>query len=746
MIKILNYKNIYGISELFGADNLAQINVIYAPNGTAKSSIADSLEKISNNQVGDIKDVYGGDKTPVFEIEIDDNEKCTSEHFCKFNVLKYTSTENFGLENKDCSNLVISKKVSSAVSKFLDTIQDAKNAIQSLISSQLPKKKNSTIEKSLLSIAGVTSPDDKGFYISLIKNVDLEVGPLSFHVDEKMLETLLNDKMKAACQTNEVKTGALEYFEEVKKISSSEGRHSIFDDSFQLQNLIDFHGKAKSTGFYKECDPKRELLINGEAVDEKEIEKIINDEMRRVFDKPEAKEKFDKIKKGLGKQKKQIAVLETNPALIPELIDYKKFSSRLFVSTFQNVVSSLKIEKQKIVDAQKAIDDILRKKDSDDELIKDIWSRFESRFQFKKFDLKIENEYSAKIGTAVPVFAKYVHGTKTKITDPKEFRFSTGEIKTYNLINFILTIEELRYRNEKVTIILDDAVDSFDYRNKYGIIDYLCDIKDDKNIQLLILTHNFDFYRSSILAFGKRNCNQYFAYKDNQGVVTFYDVKNKGYYLELSNFNAWKNNPTACQLFALAPFMRNVLQLRYSRSNEKVQNIDLFLHYRPEIEKKTVHDLISSFDLEKELTIPKEIKENDLYLASLFTTTNSLLDKEDKIKETNLEAKITIGLFIRLFLERYLFLLIKKHGGSLPTDDNKYTFTHTLIKNAQPYLKPEEKRSVTSANLASPSYLHANSFMYEPLIDVGFNDLVESATWLLNVNEKQGFIKADCNL
>ena len=69
-----------------------------------------------------------------------------------------------------------------------------------------------------------------------------------------------------------------------------------------------------------------------------------------------------------------------------------------------------------------------------------------------------------------------------------------------------------------------------------------------------------------------------------------------------------------------------------------------------------------------------------------------------------------------------------------------------MIKNAQPYLKPEEKRSVTSASLASPSYLHANSFMYEPLIDVGFNDLVESATWLLNVNEKQGFIKADCNL
>ena len=501
--------------------------------------------------------------------------------------------------------------------------------------------------------------------------------------------------------------------------------------------MIDFHEKAKNTGFYKESNPKRALLIDEEAVGENEIQRIIDEEMKRVFDNPEAKEKFDKIKKGFGKQKKQIDALETNPALIPELVDYKRFSSRLFVSVFQNVVSSLKIEKQKIIDAQKEIDDCLQKKDFEDELIKDIWARFESRFQFKKFDLKIENEYFAKIGTAVPVFAKYVHGTKTKITNPKEFRFSTGEIKTYNLINFILTVEEQRYRKEKVTIVLDDAVDSFDYKNKYGIIDYLCDIKDDKNIQLLILTHNFDFYRSSILAFGKSNCNQYFAYKDNQGTVTFYDVRKEGYYLELSNFNEWKGNLTACRLFALAPFMRNVLQLRYSSSNGKVQNIDLFLHYRPEIDMKTVHDLISSFDLEKELILPKGIKKSDLYLKTLSTTIKSLLNKENSIKETDLESKIAIGLFIRIFLEKYLYILIQNKGGTLPNEKDKYAYTRALIDSAQDYLSEKQKRDVRNANLVSPSYLHANSFMYEPLIDVGLSDLIESAKWLLNSNDNQ---------
>ena len=67
MISILKYENIFGIKELIGAETLGKINVIYAPNGTAKSSIADSLELISSKQIDSIKDVYGSNNTPTFK-------------------------------------------------------------------------------------------------------------------------------------------------------------------------------------------------------------------------------------------------------------------------------------------------------------------------------------------------------------------------------------------------------------------------------------------------------------------------------------------------------------------------------------------------------------------------------------------------------------------------------------------------------------------------------------------------------
>lgn len=131
----------------------------------------------------------------------------------------------------------------------------------------------------------------------------------------------------------------------------------------------------------------------------------------------------------MSKLTKQIHILEANPVLIPELSDFKKLTSRLFVTAFQNIISSLKIEKQKILNAQKEINDFLQKTKSNDELIKGIWSKFESRFQFKKFDLKIENEYSAKIGAAVPIFAKYIPGTSTRITDPENSALVREKLK-----------------------------------------------------------------------------------------------------------------------------------------------------------------------------------------------------------------------------------------------------------------------------------------------------------------------------
>ena len=47
--------------------------------------------------------------------------------------------------------------------------------------------------------------------------------------------------------------------------------------------------------------------------------------------------------------------------------------------------------------------------------------------------------------------------------------------------------------------MLDDISESFDYKNKYAIIEYISDISeytdanDEKLFKVLLLTHNFDF-------------------------------------------------------------------------------------------------------------------------------------------------------------------------------------------------------------------------------------------------------------
>ena len=57
-----------------------------------------------------------------------------------------------------------------------------------------------------------------------------------------------------------------------------------------------------------------------------------------------------------------------------------------------------------------------------------------------------------------------------------------------------------------------------------------------------------------------------------------------------------------------------------------------------------------------------------------------------------------------------------------------------LFSQVGPHLSIEEKAFVVRANVVAPSYVHANSFMYEPLIDVGAETLKSIAVGLRRLN------------
>lgn len=85
---------------------------------------------------------------------------------------------------------------------------------------------------------------------------------------------------------------------------------------------------------------------------------------------------------------------------------------------------------------------------------------------------------------------------------------SQGEKRALYILNIIFEIEARKELKQPSVLIIDDIADSFDYKNKYAIIEYLKEITTSNNFYQLILTHNFDFYRTTYGRLGIPRANR----------------------------------------------------------------------------------------------------------------------------------------------------------------------------------------------------------------------------------------------
>ena len=75
---------------------------------------------------------------------------------------------------------------------------------------------------------------------------------------------------------------------------------------------------------------------------------------------------------------------------------------------------------------------------------------------------------------------------------------STGEKKALYVLNVIFEVETRRKARQETLFVVDDIANSFDYQNKYAIIQYLKDTSQDPLFKQIIMTHNFDFFRTLV--------------------------------------------------------------------------------------------------------------------------------------------------------------------------------------------------------------------------------------------------------
>lgn len=710
----INLENCYGINKLeyeFDFTNGRNIS-IYAPNGCMKTSFSKTFlqlskklfpeDKIHNKPVNcDIKvDGIDIEAHSIFVVE-SLNEKYKSDKLSTL-LVDSVSMERYNELNKE----IIEKKKSliSELNKYSGVV---KTGIEEIMLNDFIDVYSYTSFFELLSYLDLTNVED----FSKFKYKDI--------FDPKVKELLSDEN---------ISSNIAEYYERYNKLieESPYFKKDVFNP-LKAENMIN---STKNEKFF---EAEHKIYLNGkvEPINSvEEFEEIILKAKEDLLSNQNLKEIEKKISQGVKSVKEFQELLEKYPELIPYLTKEKYPKLRLLLwKSYLKKIESAKVDLLEIYRTNKeGIQSIEEAANAQSTLWEEAVREFEQRF-YVPYKIYIDNKTSVVLGNQTPNI-KFKFPNTTTGTD-KEIDedilnglqvLSQGEKRALYLLHIIFEVKARQQKQQKTLFIIDDIVDSFDYKNKYAIIEYLKEIADEEIFNQIILTHNFDFFRTiqgRVLG-GSRFSNSFMAKKNDTHINLLKAGPN-----QIDNpFQEWKSKLTTDNnlLISIIPFIRNIAE--YIGDNHSENELTKLLHMKANTKDITIRDL--------ELIIKAVLKDmQNINLTNLDKKVYELIYEQADyiadspiIEEVELEKKIVLSIAIRLKAEEYMINKIAN-----PTFTNGITKYQTgklfnkikkdsLVDNA--ILKTLE-----SVNLITPENIHLNSFMYEPILDMAKAHLID---------------------
>lgn len=223
---------------------------------------------------------------------------------------------------------------------------------------------------------------------------------------------------------------------------------------------------------------------------------------------------------------------------------------------------------------------------------------------------------------------------------------SQGEKKALYVLNILFEIEVRKKAKLETLLIVDDIADSFDYKNKYAIIQYLKDIADDPHFNLIILTHNFDFYRTVQSRFvSYSNCLM--ASKSSAGITL-----NQAAGIQNVFVNDWKLHfyDTPMKRVASIPFLRNLIEFTRGPLDANFIKLTSLLHWKTDSAQITQSELDSIYN-NLFATTGASLDGTSPVITQIRKEANDCLTAPDGI---NFENKIVLAVAIRLVAEEFM--------------------------------------------------------------------------------------------
>lgn len=728
-----HFRNCYGLKSFDLPEiDFQQCNsaLIYAPNGVMKSSFSNVLSDISK-----------GCKTC---------DRIFAQNVCNYDF-EYRGEHYHYDVASDSAELSPVDKI-YVIHTFLDTFEFTKESVGTLLADEPIRNAYNSfmaqfsgeirkIGEKLKALTGLTKSKLK---VNLIKDLGLPTTADWTDIIEKVQERmptnrsyafwdawkytdLFNDKTEALYENSEFEAHLSDYIDSLDSLLRD---NPILNTQFTDRHAESLGKELKKNNLFA---AQHTIHLKGDTTVIHSLEEwntAVTAQIEKLYETPELKKPFENLKRLLTANADVLKLrdaLVSNREIIPLLQNISELKIQAWLDCFLKLDAPFAAYYEKISQYTARIKALYTQAAVQSERWQAVVDEFNRRFRVP-FKIQIENKANFLLKDEAPnlsfVYTKETTAqqTATLKKDDLMISLSTGEKRALYLLYILFNLERIRQQASagggQFLIVADDIADSFDYKNKYAIIEYLSDLKKTAGIDLLILTHNFDFYRTvkSRLDVKRRNC--LIAQRNKEGIVSISEFKYQSDFFknviiaDIKNGNMFDDAKKKL-LFASIPFYRNLCE--YGGKSTAYDNLTCFIHLKTSplnTENLKISDLWNEVKPFLE-DVPFSGTDENYYSALERIATQCTSDNSD---EVFLDNKLVVALAVRLRAEKFMKHIILTNGS--PCEDAKSNQTRKWFEKARTFLNAEQLTIMDEVNLITPENIHLNAFMFEPLIDI----------------------------
>lgn len=721
----VNLENCYGIKKLeytFDLEikgNSKGVYSIYAPNGFMKSSFARTFEDI---QMGNSsRDIVFTERETVREVTIDGEDIAADNVF----VIKPYS-ESYSSEKT--SLLLVNEELKKQYDEALADIEKKQKELIKHLKSISGVNSRSVSVESLL--CGAFAKNDKDLFDLLVELQQLQDDYSNFSAIK--YGDIFNDKVLKILKSGDLSQELEDYIETYDSLVA---KSPVLSREFNHQNAAVITKSLHDTGFFGADHTININFPDGkkEISSQVQLKELIEEEQNKVIADPALQKQFAAIDKKLSnaETRKFREFITDHKELLPELKDYAEFERKLWLAYLQEQPEILHDFTDSYTTNKQLIAEITERAKDQQTTWETVVDTFNKRFNVP-FVLRIENQEDVILQSAQPTIAfDFKDGRENKSVNKSILIevLSQGEKRALYILNLLFEIEVRNQQRTPTLFVIDDIADSFDYKNKYSIVEYLQVLANTSFFKIIILTHNFDFHRTVCGRVGGYGKKRLFTIKTDEKV----ELVREKYQKDVLNY--WKSQLGRDQKCVLAciPFARNLAE--YCGLENEYNDLTSLLHLKTNTNDFRISDLQviyrKVFNDRSDVVLQNATK---LIIHSLIECCDAMVAEANDVAQ--LEDKIILSIAIRLEAERYMIRMINDDVfvQAIETSQTKELFERFVSDFGD--TESESIVLLDQVNLMTPENIHLNSFMYEPILDLSAQHLYQlyQQIKLLNVS------------